>query len=313
MRPDERSAAILFIANASLHGHVARVLVATPRGSHEGALARVSLGGGDSLALVGPSGMAGIDDRNIDLSDAIAITVLLADGSRKTFGEDPTQRYLAAQQRFGALYTAKQFDEALPVADELVSIARGALQGSPSHLAGALSNRAELQRLLGMPLAAAAALREVVPLMERAFGRDHANTRQTLRSLGNALADAGAFEEALAVFHDLLPRTERAAPNTMEHARDQASVAAVGVQAGDQHLEASVPFLHAAIAIAMRASPARLAVGHWWKMLGDIIVRLGAEGANGCYLVAHDYLEAELGPHHAQTLAVKRLLEPASR
>jgi hypothetical protein len=140
---------------------------------------------------------------------------------------------------------------------------REALRGSSPHLAGALRNRAELQRLLGMPLAVAAALREVVPLMERA--------------------------------------------------RDQASVAAVGVQAGDQHLEASVPFLHSAIAIAMRASPARLAVGHWWRMLGDIIVRLGAEGANGCYLVAHDYLEAELGPHHAHTLAVKRLLEPASR
>jgi len=190
---------------------------------------------------------------------------------------------------------------------------REALRGSSPHLAGALRNRAELQRLLGMPLAVAAALREVVPLMERAFGRDHANTRQTLRSLGNALAGAGAFEEALAVFHDLLPRTERAAPNTMEHASDQAGVAAVGAQAGDQHLEASARWLHSAIAIATRASPARLAVGRWWRMLGDIIVRLGAEGANGCYLVAHDYLEAELGPHHAQTLAVKRLLEPASR
>ena len=89
--------------------------------------------------------------------------------------------------------------------------------------------------------------------------------------------------------------------------------AAVGAQAGDQHLEASVQLLHSAIPMAARASPARLAVGCWWKMLGDIIVRLGAEGADGCYLEAHDYLEVELGPQHALTLEVKRLLELASQ
>jgi len=305
---DELSAATLFIANASLTGSVARVLVVTPRGSHEGALARVSLGGGDSLALVGPSGMAGMDDRNVDLSDASAITVLLADGSRKTFGDDPRRRYLALQGRFGALYEAKQFEQALPVADEMVAIARDALQGSPSHLAGALANRAELQRLLKKPFEAAASLREVVPLMERAFGPDHANTRQTLRNLGNALAGAGAFGDALVVFHGLLARTERAAPDTMEHAGDQVGVAAVGARAGEQHLQDSERCLQSAIAIASRGADAGLTLGRWWMMLGDVRVRLGSDGSRECYVLAHQHFDAELGPNHALTLEAKGLL-----
>jgi len=245
---------------------------------------------------------------NVDLSDASTITVLLADGSRKTFGDDPGRRYLVLQGRFGALYEAKHFEQALPVADEMVAIARDALQGSPSHLAGALANRAELQRLLKKPFEAAVSLREVVPLMERSFGPDHANTRQTLRNLGNALAGAGAFGDALVVFHELLPRTERAAPDTMEHASDQVGAAAVGARAGEQHLQDSERLLQSAIAIASHGADVGLTLGRWWMMLGDLRVRLGWDGSRDCYVLGHQHFDAELGPNHALTLEAKGLL-----
>ncbi len=307
MRPDEISSATTFIANQSLTGNVVRVAVMTPQGSHDGPLARISLGASFSLAFVGPSGIPGMDDVTVDLKDATAIAVLLADGTRKTFGNDPKKQYLALQERIGELYEAKQFTEALPMADEMVELARGPLAGSISYLAGALANRAELQRLLKLPLEAATSLREVVPLMQQAFGADHPNTRQTLRNLGNALADAAVFEEALVVFRDLLERTERAAPKTMEHASDLAGVAAVGARVGAAHDKESDRVLRAAIAIASAVEGTGLPIARWWRMLGDLNVRAGWPDAKTCYAMAHARFSAELGPTHAVTLEVKAL------
>ncbi|MBM4779927.1 MAG: tetratricopeptide repeat protein [Archangiaceae bacterium] len=309
MRPDEISAATTFIANQSLTGNVERVAVMTPQGSHEGQLARVSLGASFSLAFVGPSGIPGMDDVVIDLKDATAIAVLLADRTKRTFGNDPKQQFLALQDRVGALYDAKRFTEALPVADEMVELARGPLAGSISYLAGALANRAELQRLLQLPLEAAASLREVVPLMQQAFGANHPNTRQTLRNLGNALADAAEFEEALVVFRDLLERTERAAPKTMEHASDLAGVAAIGARVGSAHFRESERMFRAAIANASGVDGAGLSVARWWRMLGDLNERAGWSDAKTCYAMAHARFSAELGPTHAVTLEVKALAD----
>lgn len=309
MRPDEISAATTYIANQSLAGNVVRVAVVTPRGTHDGPLARVSLGASFSLAFVGPSGIPGMDDVVIDLTDATAIAVLLADGTKQTFGNDPKKQFIAVQERVGELYDAKRFNEALPLADEMVELARGPLAGSVSYLAGALANRAELQRLLQRPLEAAASLREVVPLMQQAFGADHPNTRQTLRNLGNALADAGVFDEALVVFRDLLERSERAASKTMEHASDLAGVAAVGARVGSTHFKESDRMLRSALAIASGIDGTGLTTARWWRMLGDLNVRAGWPDAKTCYAMAHARFAAELGPTHAATLEVKALAD----
>jgi tetratricopeptide (TPR) repeat protein len=114
------------------------------------------------------------------------------------------------ERRFGELYGAGKYDEALPLTERAVALAEEVLGPEHPKVAVSLNNLAELYRLKSNHERAESSLQRALAISEKALGAEHPAVAESLNNLARLYRVTGKFERAEPLFQRALSINEKA-------------------------------------------------------------------------------------------------------
>lgn len=114
------------------------------------------------------------------------------------------------QQRIQALQAAGQYQQAVPLAQQLVARAEVVFRNQPANLMSCLNELANLYHTLGRFQEAQPLYERSLAILEKALGRNHPDVGRCVSNLGMLLMEQGRFAEAEPLCKRALATLERA-------------------------------------------------------------------------------------------------------
>jgi CHAT domain-containing protein/Tfp pilus assembly protein PilF len=114
------------------------------------------------------------------------------------------------ERRFGELYGAGKYDEALPLTERAVALGEEVFGPEHPKVAVSLNNLAELYRLKNNYERAESSLQRALAISEKALGAEHPSVAESLNNLARLYRVTGKFERAEPLFQRALAINEKA-------------------------------------------------------------------------------------------------------
>jgi tetratricopeptide (TPR) repeat protein/CHAT domain-containing protein len=212
------------------------------------------------------------------------------------------EKATALNQQVQQLYAEGRYQEALPLAEEVLTLFEKNLEPDHPHISAALNNLAALHDALGQYELAEPFMLKALAIDEKLFGPQHPEVASALNNLAAHYYYQGKYQQAIPLYRRALAIRETAlGPEHLDVANSLNNLAAL-LDAQGQYKEAEKLYEQALTIREKGLGPDHPAVATVLNNLAGLKDALGDyAGAEPLYQRALSIQEKTLGPDHPQT------------
>ena len=214
------------------------------------------------------------------------------------------EKAVALNQQVGQLYAEGRYQEALPLAEEVLAIFEKNLEPAHPHISAALNNLAALHDALGQYQQAEPFILKALAIDEKLFGPRHPEVASALNNLAAHYYYQGKYKQAEPLYRRALTIRENAlGPEHLDVANSLNNLAAL-LDAQGQYPEAEKLYEQALAIREKSLGPDHPAVATILNNLAGLRDTMGDyPRAETLYQRALSIQDKSLGPEHPQTAA----------